>query len=510
MGKPGHHLGRRLGLAVVAAAAASSGIACDSDVGLANETKDGDVLDPDDSAPPTVELEGFCVEAHHAETRTLPRGTYSGGQRVASDTGAWCWMTHRFEQELPEPDTGVILVPQDFSELDITTLAVLGRYDSVFPGEDVPVRVVALPDTALAGEDHQYPLRGNFYSGYLTPSEDPAIKDLVQEQWDAEKVVWAAYGWGLDLGTLNACDSEESCSWYMVSVEIRDPARALDDRCNDYKEINVCATLTSLDEPKYSRTAAHEGGSTAATCTPGHGRFVLLPVKRGRARDSEERGDLVLRPIQASGSSPLTDAARVTRVLQLGAAWEDLRVADLRRGRLTFDEHGRVPTGRSLAVPTTPGGLVREGPAALGGAVQFVAGRGAGGSPGIPDVEIEWTCADTPGSGAATRPAGFEFSLAGLGCELPLAQRFSLDLDQSGGADVARVRLYGQSRGELTLPLARDEGGLRLRYAARGLSLAATLSPATAGQGLRLQLEQVDYLGRPACPRGIHLLPAGG
>lgn len=257
-------------------------------------------------------------------------------------------------------------------------------------------------------------------------------------------------------------------------------------------------------------------------CLSGRSDFVLLPARRVD-RDGDGEVSSVLRAVQVAGTGRLTDDAWITSVRLSQAPAAPLWAARPNQALQVDHDDQLVDPGR-VAVRLSPGDNdLALG--TLGGGTSFVLGELESGTSLLPNLAMDWTCADSlprsagmraPSSRREDPPAahsvasrGYAFTLAEVGCPVDWPQLFTLRAGDLGRQPLVTLELFGSPsarraarvRGAGTLP------GHGFAFETGGLVVRGTVLAAHEDQAL-VDLDEVSFRGLPACTPGRYRLGA--
>ncbi len=273
------------------------------------------------------------------------------------------------------------------------------------------------------------------------------------------------------------------------------------------------------------------GQLTAAACSPGHGEFVLVPIREYDRNGDGERLSLS-RPLQVEGTGRLTPDAWITHARVTWPRFEGgSSVYALRPGH----QPQVLPSDRldDLASATVAIGnaVVEPQPGVLGGGSDFA--QLAAQSELVPTIiDLGWECSragalpggptyhdggairrDAPKPHAGARKAvtlptaEYSFTLGEVGCDVEWPQRFSLRARVESTVATFSVGLLGDSRDVRRGRSFPGEGGdaLEVSFKARGLRVVARVLGLDDDMAV-FRVKRTTFRGREVCRPGVYYL----
>lgn len=316
-----------------------------------------------------------------------------------------------------------------------------------------------------------------------------------------------------DLGTLRECEADSAdgtCEIDLLVVEISDPTRASEGRCDEYVSgrLEICLEGRSPMEvlPTVSTSARFD---SAAPCEAGSGLFMLVPTRTVNL-DGDERSTSLMRPLMVSGTGALTATARITSIQPRSRLRTQVHIlrGDRERWRVGHDD--RLTSFGDSVVVLSQGGISLPDGDLLGSSYFVVEEHMSTKAPPV-TVSMEWQCREPTltqlqDEGTADPRPTYWSSPLELGCLGGWAQRIGIQVHELEDRRWLTLSPFGLPDMQLSSRLVTRGGTEQFTGSREGIRVKGAILSESKDIGLVLRLDSVLYRDQPLCSPGTYLL----
>lgn len=319
-----------------------------------------------------------------------------------------------------------------------------------------------------------------------------------------------------DLGTLRECETDSAdgaCEVDFLVVEIADPERASEGRCDEYVSARLAICLEGRSPLEVLPTVTTSTlFDASAPCQAGSGLFMLVPT-RAVNLDGDERSTSLLRPIMVSGTGALTATARVGSI-QPRTGWGGqvkLLRGDRERWRVGHDDR-LTSLGDSVVILSRGGTSFPDGDV-LGSSYFVVEEHLSAKAPPVL-VAMEWQCGELTlaqllDEDASAARRTYWTTLSELGCLGGWAQRIGIQVHEADDRRWITLSPFGMPDLQLSSRLVSRGGVDQFTGSHDGVRVKGAILSESEDVGLVLRLDSVLFRDQPLCSAGTYRLAPG-
>ncbi len=230
-------------------------------------------------------------------------------------------------------------------------------------------------------------------------------------------------------------------------------------------------------------------------CTPGAGRFRLLPV-HGFDHDRDGRYAMSFLPFQTSGTGVMTRRAWVTSISPVSVpSGYTLRAVHEDAG---YDFSAADQLNNATAISTAITQPTTFATGAMMGSPAFTVSEIMASESASFEVDMAWSCGT--GGTTVTRPQGYQFRLSDIGC--PATQKMTLRYVNTAPKRVM-IEQYGNAAMSKVEPTVTTGQGQAFVFEVGDLMIDGAVVSATSTQAV-VRIDEVTWNGVSACTPGTY------